>query len=246
MQHARFILVGLFLSLFASVAAHAGDFATLNFLGFSKDGKYMAFEEYGVQDGSGFPYSNIYFLDSAKNAYAAPPVTIRLENEQATEQTVRASSRRAAAPLLRKFRIVERNTGQLVVSRLPTDLSLNKYLKDEAGKGQTITFAERVDSMYREGDYELVSNVSESNVKECEYADRPIYRLHLSLKDNKEKKNVILQKDNTLPGSRSCPFEYSVQYVYLYESYIAVFLNTYHIGFEGPDMRYMAVTGKYK
>jgi predicted secreted protein len=91
-----------------------------------------------------------------------------------------------------------------------------------------------------------VLNVAESKTKDCDYADRPIYRLDLSLKDNKANTKVTLQKDSSLPASRSCPIEYSIQYVYLYESYIAVFVNTYHIGFEGPDMRYMAVTGKFK
>ncbi|MGE6786024.1 DUF2259 domain-containing protein, partial [Ensifer adhaerens] len=35
--------------------ALAGDYAALQPIGFSADGNVFAFEEYGVQDGSGFP-----------------------------------------------------------------------------------------------------------------------------------------------------------------------------------------------
>ena len=36
--------------------------ATFKFLGFSQDGQYAAYEQYGYQDGSGFPYSEIIVL----------------------------------------------------------------------------------------------------------------------------------------------------------------------------------------
>jgi predicted secreted protein len=47
---AALLLIGLL-----SNPALAGDTAELNILGFSADGNVFAFEEYGVQDGSGFP-----------------------------------------------------------------------------------------------------------------------------------------------------------------------------------------------
>jgi predicted secreted protein len=47
----------------ASVPALAADTAALSILGFSRDQGVFAFEEYGIQDGSGFPYSNIYAID---------------------------------------------------------------------------------------------------------------------------------------------------------------------------------------
>jgi predicted secreted protein len=53
-----------FALLLAVPAAHAGDYAYRDILGFSSDGKSFAFEEYGVQDGSGFPYANIFVVKS--------------------------------------------------------------------------------------------------------------------------------------------------------------------------------------
>jgi len=239
-----FLLAATAVLIFRSIAL-AGDYATLNFLGFSKDGRYLAFEEYGVQDGSGFPYSNFYFVDVAKNSFAARSVYVRIDDEQAKERLARSRARVKAAATLKRLRIVTGNTGQLTVSRMLTDLNVQG---PGSGKPQKINFAEIVGSMYRRGDYELVLNPIEVKVRDkaCDYSDQPIYKFELSLKDKDADKTVILQKDVGLPNSRFCPIDYSMQFVYLYEDNIAVFLNVYDIGFEGPDMRYLVVTGKYK
>jgi predicted secreted protein len=247
MTSARISLALVVLLFISITAAHAGDFANLNFIGFSKDGRHLAFEEYGIQDGSGWAYSNFYFVDVVKNVYAAPSITIRIENDYATERQARTKAKLSAAASLRKLRIVERNVGTQVVSRLLTDVSANHYLSSDTGKTQTVEFAEMIASMYRKGDYELVMNPSEVKVKDCEYTDdQSVFKLELLLKDKDLDKTVVLQRDSALPKSRACPLSYAIQHVYLYENNIAVFLNTYHMGFEGPDMRYLVVTGKYK
>lgn len=238
-----FALVALTLFVLCSTAA-AGDFATLNFIGFSKDGRYLAFEEYGEQDGSGFPYSNIYFVDVVKNSYAATPVKVRIDKENTTERLARSRAKLGAGAALRRLQIIEGNTGSLVVARLLTD---TKAYGDSKGDEQTINFAEIVGSMYRQGHYDLVLKWSEvKGVKDCDYNDDPVQKLELVLKDTGADTTKVLQRDANLPASRACPLSYRMQYVYLYQDHIAVFLNTYHMGFEGPDLRYMVVTGKYK
>lgn len=55
----------------------AGDRALIDFIGYSEDGQYFAFEEYGVQDGSGAPYSHIYIIDLAADAWLdGTPVSV--------------------------------------------------------------------------------------------------------------------------------------------------------------------------
>ncbi len=245
MQKTRTVLLASILLLLSGIPALAGDFATLNFIGFSKDGRFLAFEEYGVADGSGFPYSSFYFIDVEKNTFAAPAVHVRIERETATEQQARSRAKVNAAPNLRKFRIVDRNTGKLVVSRLLTDISGNQFFK-EADDTQTINFAELIASMYREGNYDLILKPVGVKTKECDIFDQPIYKFDLSLRDNNAEKTIVLQRDSTLPASRSCPLHYAIQFVYLYDTYVVVFLNSYSTGFEGPDMRYLAVTGRFK
>jgi len=58
----------------AASPAFAGDRANLNILGYSEDGRYFAFEEYGVHDGSGGNYSDIYVIDlpADKWTYGSP------------------------------------------------------------------------------------------------------------------------------------------------------------------------------
>jgi predicted secreted protein len=233
----RFLLscvVVILMSLsFASVSL-AGDYAALNFIGFSKDARYLAFEEYGTQDGSGFPYSNIYFVNVEKNSFVGTPFKVVIESETATEATARNKAKLAASKKMTELKIVRGKTGTRVISRLITDLTT----------ADTLNFAREIGSMYRRGDYNLTLKTAEIKTKECEVYELPTYKMELILKDNEINKTLTLQKDNTLPTSRGCALDYRVQDVYLYEGHIAVFLNVNTPGFEGPDMRFMVVTRK--
>ncbi|RUV10776.1 DUF2259 domain-containing protein, partial [Mesorhizobium sp. M5C.F.Ca.IN.020.32.2.1] len=61
MQILVLFAVSLLAQFATSLDAQAGDVAELEILGFTSDGGAFAFEEYGVQDGSGFPYANRYY-----------------------------------------------------------------------------------------------------------------------------------------------------------------------------------------
>ncbi|MGB1010624.1 MAG: DUF2259 domain-containing protein, partial [Thiolinea sp.] len=65
----------------------------------------------------------------------------------------------------------------------------------------------------------------------------------LSLKNRQANTTQILQDDNRLPNSRHCPDRYEIADVYVSNKLLVVFLRMYGPGFEGPDMRYLAVTG---
>lgn len=233
-------LILFLLFAFAPAAVFAGDYANLNFIGFSKDGKYLAFEEYGTQDGTGYPYATVYFVDVAKNAFAGAPFRVKIEKEDATEDAARKQAKLAAAKKMLELKIVQENTGTHTVSRLITDLPLDAEKEHQIEK---IRFAEEIGSMYKRGDYTLTLNPVETKTKECEPYELPVYKIELSLLDNAVKKTKFLQKDASLPASRGCAIDYHIQDVYTYEGKIAVFLNVYEPGFEGADMRYMVVTG---
>lgn len=230
----------LFLFIFNSFA---GDYANLNFIGFSKDGRFLAFEQYGTQDGSGYPYAEIFFINTEKNSYAAAPVSVRIDRDGATENSVRNKANLAAAKKLRELKIVKGNTGSLVLSHLTTDLTFNENLKNKA---ETVRFAELVFSSYQKGDYELSLKSVPAKMKDCDIFEQEIFKFELTLKDNESNEMKILQKDADLPKSRGCALSYSIQNVYIYADALAVFLNVLTPGFEGADMRYMVVSGKMR
>ena len=92
--------------------------------------------------------------------------------------------------------------------------------------------------------YELTLTSSETNNGEgCSEG----LRFDLTLKDNTHHRELpiqVLQKDGAaFPKSRNCPYGYHIEQVYFYKNRVAVFMNIFSQGFEGPDMRYMAVTG---
>ena len=233
--------------LFACTAL-AGDYATLNFIGFSANGRYLAFEEYGVQDGSGFPYSNYYFVETAKNTFTSPRVRVVLENEFATEKSARTRAAMAAVKHLKRLGIIKGNTGKQVVSHLMNDLTF-----EDRQLATTVSFVEEIGSMYRHGEYKLNLKPVKVKAKGCEIYDDDPVMMDLTLSNepghNTDQSMTFLkslQKDTSLPAERGCPLEYRLQDVYLYKDTIAVFINVFTPGFEGPDMRFMAVTGKYK
>jgi predicted secreted protein len=230
--------------LLMSVSLLAGDYADLNFVGFSRDGNFLAFEEYGVQDGSGFPYSNFYFVNIEKNSFAAPPVSARIDKEMATEIMARNKAQLIAANKLRELKIIKGNTGKHVVSHLMNDLTFDE--DSGAGASGVVRFAAEIGSMYRKGFYELSLKPLLTKTKDCEAFEQKTFRFELSLKDKENNTTKFLQKDAELPKSRGCALGYRIQDIYLYENNIAVFLNVFKLGFEGPDMRFIVVSGKLK
>ena len=236
----KFVVV-LVAVLAFSFTAFAGDYASLNFIGFSANGRYLAFEEYGIQDGSGWAYSSIFFIDTAKNAMASPMVKAVLEDENSTEKMARTRAAALAAKKLKQFGIVRGNTGKHVVAHLINDLTF-----DKDNLATEVTFAEEIGSMYKQGEFELKLNPVKTVTKECEPYDYETFMMDLTLKNNDEDKVMTLQKDTTLPRSRGCAHGYRIQDVYLYKGMVAVFIGVFTQGFEGPDMRFMAVTGQYK
>lgn len=242
----------LLLFVFSSIS-FAGENAHLKFIGFSKDGKYLAFEEYGTYDGSGAYFSNTYFVDTVNNSYALPPVEI-VEGDvyTAAEKRVEAARnkklRLTLANNLRRLKIVASNTGELLVSHLLTDFSSENPDETQDENTEKIKFNNFVYvNSNEQSHYEMIlKNVPAEGDERCrDFNDAFKLELTLELKmDYQKLEPQILQKDTVLPERRRCPFGYRIERVYFYEDKIAVFLNYFYQGFEGRSMRYMVVTAK--
>lgn len=263
-----------------SSVTFAGDNANFKFIGFSEDGKYLAFEESGEWDGSGGEYATTYFINVAKNSYSAAPAVYAWgsDGEKESFRLPRlARYKRTVAANLKKFKIERGNLGKLVAAHLLGDHSFDKpvlretlyYEKNSPPKDKMVPFyeGEFLSPDYdpsrivftieeypvnppNEQYYELIlkdtpSKVRCRNESATEFSEA--FGIELTIKPNINHGDLpiqILQKDTIIPDSRTCPTSYSIEQVWYYEGKIVVFLNYYRQGFEGSDMRYMAVTGE--
>ncbi|RUY01131.1 DUF2259 domain-containing protein, partial [Mesorhizobium sp. M7A.F.Ca.US.005.03.2.1] len=119
--------VGLLAQLATSIAAHAGDVAELEILGFTKDGSVFAFEEYGVQDGSGFPYANRYYIDTSTDSFLkGTPIRVRLEDENAKLDAVRLQARQKGESIVSQAEL-DANRGITAGFNPVTELSADPH-----------------------------------------------------------------------------------------------------------------------
>ncbi len=235
------VSVRLAASLLALVAvpAFAGDAANFAALGFSADGRYLAYEEFGVQDGSGFPYSNIFILDVAEDKWAGgSPFRVLLEDEQPGLATVRAKSAEAAAAAIAKLAITE----PAVIEALNGD--------GEVGHdGASITFGARgfgMDAPPNPVTLTIESFESTSTVPCVEsFGFPPPVGFALTLEA--DGKSTELHRDKSVPASRNCTVAYRpfgivapVNWSWNQRTPVAI-ISVFSQGFEGPDRRFIAV-----
>lgn len=74
-------VISLFTLLFCGML-FAGDAATFCSIGWSEDNAYYAFAQFGEQDGSGFPYAELYVVDVEKNDFVPAGVFEQLWQDE--------------------------------------------------------------------------------------------------------------------------------------------------------------------
>lgn len=235
-------LASLALSCLFAFPAIAGDVAELNILGFSEDGKLFAFEEFGVQDGSGFPYANRYYIDVETDKFVpGSPIRVRLDEEAATVEQARTQAREKGETIIAEAELAA-NRGTLVGFNPPTELSADPH---------RITVNPR--PVFPPIGLPLEFRIEEIAVPQpdlCrELAEAKGYRLtRVSLTPGQE--TTLLHQDVTIPTSRGCPLGYQFGGVQTFfpESgppVYAVLIAVRSFGFEGPDFRWIAVPGRF-
>ena len=225
----KFII--LFVLLLAKVV-FAGDASQLKIIGFSADGKYLAVEVSGVQDGSGIPYCEIYFIDVEKNDFAARALKLRgKEFDGSTLAGLQAQAASAIAEPLQNLQIDKNNQGQMLSDHPLSDLTSD---------GCHVRFSTLPGIFPAPSGYQYDLYLEQKSTGEkCFELETKIFALKLK----QGEKTKILQQDRRLPASRGCVYKYRIERVVLFEKKIAVFLNLFKPGFEGPDIRHMVVTG---
>lgn len=214
--------------------AMAADRALIDFIGYSEDGRYFAFEEFGIQDGSGFPFSNVYVVDLPADSWVTgSPFRVRLDSEEADLEDARDDAFTQAEPTLDQFGIGEpADILYLFGDGVPDDLGQEavfgrpRHGLDEVRELRTLTIDE----------HEAQPAI------DCALVENKVFGFSLSL-DAAE----IYKDPAKLPESRGCARGYNI-YAILRpaewtqaEGGLLAVIATYPLGFEGNDRRFLVV-----
>ncbi|BDA85053.1 hypothetical protein Sa4125_25950 [Aureimonas sp. SA4125] len=225
------------LALAGTPAALAGDIATLEPIGFSADGRIYAFEQYGIHDGSGFPYAEIIGLDLATDTFVKPtPVAIEGDDDQEDLAVIRKKARTAAAPLLQKLG-AKPKAGYVAADNPVTELSANPA---------RLTFLPRPIEPTPDQPIELrLQRIPFPTAPGCAGVtgeDLAGFRL---TRIGPGKTTKVLHEDKAIPKSRGCALDYRLSRVVVFPGEgvaqrAVLLIAVKSIGFEGPNIDFLA------
>ncbi|SMC81651.1 DUF2259 domain-containing protein [Rhizobium sp. RU36D] len=224
----------------SATSAQSADIAAIRPIGFSAHGRIFAFEEYGIQDGSGFPYSNIFAIDTEKDAYLdGTPIRVRLDDDGASLGKARAEAATAASGLLGSFAL-EDHPGNFVafnpISEVNAQSHTLRYLVHPADPAVGGAYGLRLEE------------IAEPAPPQCKdmVAQIRSFRLILTAREGKPA-NEKLYQDKAIPKSRNCPSGYRLGGVMTHapttggKTIHMALVMVLSIGFEGRDGRWIAV-----
>ncbi len=216
------VLILLF--FFTSLCLIAGDTAEFCSIGWSKDNNYYAFAQYGEQDGSGFPYAELYIIDIKENDFVAGGVFKELWQDNDD-------------PAAKGLNV-------LLELRVKADSLLNVYQIDAAHQVTPI-FNAKTDSTekakWHVGEDEFAVELEQETRGKTEmFESEAAFALALTPGHEKSitignksrfRKNVLRYDINRILQARD-------------NKSIVIVIRMTQLGFEGPDIRYMVETIK--
>lgn len=232
------LLTSFFLGLTFAAPVWAADRALANIIGYSQDLKYFAFEEYGIQDGSGFAFSSYYIIDLEKDRWVVgTPVRAIAEDENESLEEIRLRAAQEIAPRFKNLAV-----------NVPADVLA--YIGDGApehdGRKILFGFPSHAGPDDISGRYTLqLGETQVAAASPCiEWFGEAAIGFSLSVEDHDSEREI--HNDRNLPRSRGCPIEYRITGVFAphYTADIAhtvALISIYAHGFEGSDRRFIIV-----
>ncbi|WP_158541586.1 DUF2259 domain-containing protein [Pelagibacterium lacus] len=227
----------LALGLCATGGAVAAERAQFDAIGYSEDGRYFAFEQFGIQDGSGFPYSEIAIIDLDTDRFAGgSPFRARIDTEMAALGEARDAAHAAAQKALT----------ELAIDRPAIPIALRGDGEAAGDEGLALDYAIPIWGLDgTEGDYRLSLEIFKApSTQDCDWfeGDPMGYRLIREI----DGERAELHSDSRVPASRGCVITYKFYGVMLpfnaFDNGSAVAVLSYWShGFEGPDRRFLAL-----
>jgi predicted secreted protein len=239
------ILALLLLFLMGGERAYAANGAALGLIGFSPDGRFFAFEQYGHEDGSGFPYWDVFVIDLENNAWVkGTPVQLWLEEDGASLAQAREKARNAAAGTLKEANVIA-----------PADVLAANPATEVVPERERVTFdrwyrswgARADDNGTELGRHELsVERIVLPRPAGCHEDDGDTYGFTLTHKRLDDGVTRVIHKDARIPASRGCPVTYDIAAVVAQTGFpekdrLVAIVGVYAKGFEGLDRRFIAL-----
>ena len=237
----RTLILALAFAFAAAVRAQAGDTAEVNMLGFSADGGIFAFEEYGIQDGSGFPYANRFYIDTASDSFVpGSPIRVRIDDENATLEDARRQARDVGQSIVGDAELAA-NRGWAAGWNAITELSAEPHRMEVNPRPVVPPVDAPVEFRLRE--------IPMLQPERCrglgDIVGFGLVRIALTPGETPR----AIHEDDSVPESRGCPLGYRIGGVQTFfpdggAPVFAVMIAVRSFGFEGPDHRWMAVAGR--
>jgi predicted secreted protein len=224
----RFFVILLYLLVFSK--SYASDITQLSVIGFSKNAKFFAFEQFGSHESSNENYADLFVLDVEKNDFVIKP--FQQNSMQKSIEELREINKNKAKLKLKELQLLKPQMGNRLLSRPLTDLSGSPY---------QVEFSLQPTLAGSSSDVYVLNLETNETTQEC-FGLGKAKIFTLILKGKNDNQIQILQKDAQLPTSRGCPLDYRLAEIISYQDKIVVFINMFFAGSEGHNMRYLAVT----
>ncbi len=238
--------------------ARAGDAAARHIIGFSPDGIYFAYEQFGTLDWSesNSGWSEINIIDTRTGRIVGDKPIMAVDTNPdggLTLAEARKQVDKEAAPLIAKYAIGM--PGELIASAKET-------VPDEMIAYDTIPTVEKASPKVLDADVDhlerwhfvlnetLVASESDCSDSFAKFGGDSVEKTDkgrgMSVTLSSPKGERIVYEDHFLPSSRNCPTSYSLSEAYLFRPnneppVIVVLVQFFSQGFEGPDRRFLAV-----
>ncbi len=241
----------LVIGFFCAAPAFSGDRALLDVIGYSKDARYFAFEEFGIQDGSGFAYSSIYIVDLSDDSWVTgTPIKVLEEYDEATYEVEPIDTGKS-------INIVRQLSSQKAKPRID-GLSIYRPAHELAQNGDGAVTNEEIGLSLKfglpayglnaiVGEYEISLDIfkTHSALSCVDYAGEEPMGFLVKLKDENQEVKIVYE-DEVLARSRGCPITYKIHSVYVpFEavdiSSAVALISVYAFGYEGADRRFVAI-----
>ncbi len=203
------IMSGLVLSLVLLVGSPSGavarymeDISERRIIGFSPNGDYFAFEEFGKNPGSGNAYANIYVINTIRNKWVkGSPFRVKPSEGLRTRRRVRKRVERMALPLLRRLNI-QRNKVRVLATNPITELGKNKR-RVRVNPRVTISEVNRP----------MIFSVDQFTIgtpRHCRTVTRKAIKGLIIRVRREGERQKELHRDKKIPKSRGCPISYTI------------------------------------